>query len=486
MILVKQAIPALSSFLTFKYRSLGLLLAVVSCKLVILLVDSEPLFFGDSKGYLLTAATGFIPADRSFLYGYLLGALTGLGGDIQSVVFFQTLLGVGTALITAIILRRGFGVNWWLTFSSAIVCALAPNQLVFERYVMTEAVSLFLFSAFLLAVIHYISRPAISGLVFIQVLGTVLIAFRLSFLPVVVIGGLGAPLAGWLRRSNQFQFRKLVGQTTMSVLLLIALHGSYCSVNGAVSGRRAAYLHANGFFLFAAWISVIQPQDASTAKVRELLAEPLTFEGEYDSLFYRNHILWAPEGKVSRLKRLFTDPLVANEEALAISRRALLRDPVGVFTVVLNTYLSLWNGNHYRALIEYDSPAGLLRLDAELAQLLRGHFHYDPLTPQKGDTIIQGVYKRLRGWNLLALLSPMLLIIAAVLSPRIGRIRIGMLALLAGILLFTVCAFGQLPSFRLLHHLNWMSLLGITLLVGQVKAGKHDPTGGRKGDGRTG
>src|ERR1051325_1912937 len=44
---------------------------VVVLKLILLCVNSTPKFFmGDSGAYIHTALTGWIPADRSYFYGY--------------------------------------------------------------------------------------------------------------------------------------------------------------------------------------------------------------------------------------------------------------------------------------------------------------------------------------------------------------------------------------------------------------------------------
>jgi len=66
---------------------LGLLLAV---KLGLLVLDHDFRFFlGDSDSYLHTAFTGWIPPDRSFLYGYLIGRMTRFVHRLDIVIFIQ-------------------------------------------------------------------------------------------------------------------------------------------------------------------------------------------------------------------------------------------------------------------------------------------------------------------------------------------------------------------------------------------------------------
>ena len=47
--------------------------AMIAVKAAWLAVDADPaVFFGDSESYLATALEGWIPPDRSFVYGYIL------------------------------------------------------------------------------------------------------------------------------------------------------------------------------------------------------------------------------------------------------------------------------------------------------------------------------------------------------------------------------------------------------------------------------
>ncbi|HLC13603.1 MAG TPA: hypothetical protein VJK31_10130, partial [Chthoniobacterales bacterium] len=48
-------------------------LVVICAKLLLLMLDPSPKFYmGDSRSYIATAVTGWIPPDRSFFYGYVI------------------------------------------------------------------------------------------------------------------------------------------------------------------------------------------------------------------------------------------------------------------------------------------------------------------------------------------------------------------------------------------------------------------------------
>jgi len=85
-----------------------------------------------------------------------------------------------------------------LAFAAGILCALEPIQLLYERYVMAEAVSLFVFALYLVAIFRYLQQPRLTMLSLVQLLGVTAVSLRLSFLPVVLVNAGGLPLlAAW-------------------------------------------------------------------------------------------------------------------------------------------------------------------------------------------------------------------------------------------------------------------------------------------------
>ena len=103
------------------------------------------LFMGDSGSYLFTAVSGWMPPDRSFLYGYVI-RWSSLGTEsLTSLLILQAFLATATAILVALICRSYFWTHFCLSYLFGVLCSLDPLQLVWERYVMTETISLFFY-----------------------------------------------------------------------------------------------------------------------------------------------------------------------------------------------------------------------------------------------------------------------------------------------------------------------------------------------------
>ncbi|MEP6686600.1 MAG: hypothetical protein ABJB22_07480, partial [Verrucomicrobiota bacterium] len=154
-------------------------LAILALKFILLAIDPSPRFFmGDSGSYLWTALTGWIPPDRSFLYGYVIRWSSVWTQSLTSLVILQVFLGAMTALLVAAICRCVFQLRFSLCCLFGLLCALDPLQLLWERYVMTETISLFFYAAVLLVSFFYLKERRIWQLAIIQVLSVLVISFR--------------------------------------------------------------------------------------------------------------------------------------------------------------------------------------------------------------------------------------------------------------------------------------------------------------------
>jgi len=134
---------------------------ILALKFLLLGLDPLPqLFMGDSGSYLLTAVSGWIPPDRSFLYGYVI-RWSSLGtGSLTSLLILQAFLATVTAILVALICRCIFGLASGLSYLFGVLCSLDPLQLVWERYVMTETVSLFFYAFALFFSFLYLKHSA--------------------------------------------------------------------------------------------------------------------------------------------------------------------------------------------------------------------------------------------------------------------------------------------------------------------------------------
>jgi len=97
---VPSTLAAWTAFRRFPW--LALTVALMAVKLAWLIADHTPmLFLGDSESYLWTALTGWIPPDRSFLYGFLLRPLAVDAGSMLPLIAAQSASSVVVALLLA-------------------------------------------------------------------------------------------------------------------------------------------------------------------------------------------------------------------------------------------------------------------------------------------------------------------------------------------------------------------------------------------------
>ncbi len=114
-------------------RLLYLLLAIFLIKGLFLLIDSRPGFFlGDSESYLFTATSGWIPDDRSFVYGYFLRYIALSAHSLRVMVLIQACLSAISAWLLSLYLVRYFRVHFFIAAACGVLCAAEPLQLLFR------------------------------------------------------------------------------------------------------------------------------------------------------------------------------------------------------------------------------------------------------------------------------------------------------------------------------------------------------------------
>ncbi len=181
-------------------------LGILVVKFVFFGLDSLPKFYGgDSKSYLWTALSGWIPEDRSFLYGYVIRWVALSTSSLTSLLVFQVFAGAIIAIVSAWICLRIFELPRWIAFTVGLLCCLDPIQLYWERAVMTETLSLLFYVLLLQRSFIYITTRRIRDLVLIQLLCVLLISFRMSYLVVVYLTAVALPIIAfwpWQRGHN--------------------------------------------------------------------------------------------------------------------------------------------------------------------------------------------------------------------------------------------------------------------------------------------
>ena len=443
-----------------------------------LLLGLEPvpqLFLGDSGSYLWTALTGWIPPDRSFLYGYVIRWTSHGTGTLTSLLILQAFLAALTAIFVALICRVIFRLGSALAYLFGVICSLDPLQLVWERYVMTETISLFLYVLALLFSFLYLKQKRLWQLAMVDILFVLIIAFRMSYLLVAGISAVALPIIAFLPeiraalRKSLWRLKasgvKSVGvHLLFSVLSLFVLEQGYKQLNGRLADREPALLHNTGLSLLTTWAPVLKPTDSPDPRLSELIAKGNEFD--LSNVGSRDSQLYSPGGLARRWKQIETNEAVSNRVAKQTALNALSRRPMEVALLGGKTFLRYWNFGHIHRQVKKELGKMGNNWPKTKEWNVAAHFNLQP--PSERDnrtyTLSQKHLLRSQPYYYVVLLSPF---ICAALIFFLAEGYVLLLCLHSWILFATVTILSKEASVR---YLQPMSLLTILIFAAMVKA----------------
>ena len=394
--------------------SLGTLLQfsliALAIKTVILVEDPNPQFFlGDSGSYLWTALTGWIPPDRSYLYGFLIQWITIKSGSLFSLVLVQTLASAFSAGVLGWILLRFFGIRNEIATVAVVLYSLEPLQLLYERFVMAETFSLMAAMLFIALLFVYLENGRKRFLVLASLLGIVSVALRMSFLPPVIVLSFAAPMIRFFfappegGASVHARLRALLLALAVVTISHLSFHDGYKLLTGRLAGEPPAYQYADGLFLLSAWSPVMRPNDLLAAG----LSEQVITGSAKATLEARRTQRWQEDGLVAALNRHYGDSMKANAAAKKISLHILKRDPIGVFRLAVRTYFRGWRREVIKGCIQEDSANRAI--PADLVQSAARHFHVVASDMPTRLTPTKAYFRSCLQWYRALLLTPLLL-----------------------------------------------------------------------------
>jgi hypothetical protein len=180
------------------------LLAILAVKVLILALDANPRFFlWDSVTYLQGAIGGPLPRDRSFLYSLLINAIAVPTRSMLALVIAQTLAGAIGALLIYLILRKFLDVRFGVALAAALLFAVEPSQLFYERMVMAEAFGSMIWLGFVALALAYMRDGRTFWLPVVALVGILAVSFRLNGTAVIVVVSSLLPLLRvWFGRNG--------------------------------------------------------------------------------------------------------------------------------------------------------------------------------------------------------------------------------------------------------------------------------------------
>lgn len=448
---------------------------IMLLKFFLLALDPLPkLFIGDSACYISTALAGWIPDDRSYFYGFLIRWVALSTGSMISLLVLQAFISALTAIFLAHTCRSMIGLSARASYIIGFMCALDPLQLVWERYVMTETISLFVYVASLYFSFLYLKYRSIRHLVIVQGLWVFLIGFRLSYLLVVQVTAVLLPIIafsplllerwhnrGEARGDRVSPVRTAFVHLAASIAMMLLFHGAYKGVNGLITGREPAYLYATGLHLLAFWAPILTPADASDARLARIIEKG----DEYNikDLTERNNQRFESDYLVYRWQQVEFDTTRASEIAKETALRALRRNPLQVLGLAARTFAQYWNLKDLRHYATID--LGHHDLTPEQNAMLAESFHFatDGRIVGAPPTFLQRFFLMSWPYCYFILLSPVL----GVLAVYLGRERqLALLLLLhLAIILAVTFTFTVAPSLRYLQPASVLTFLIVALCL---------------------
>ncbi len=466
-------------------KLLGCILAV---KGVFFLVDHTPMFFlGDSLSYVKTATSSFIPRDRSFFYGWLIYFLGVTTGSLKTLVVAQVLAsGVG-AWLGAYILRNYLGASQRVAAVAGVVCAVEPLQLMYERYVMTEAFSLLAFAVLATVALGYMKGPSVKRILLVQMGAVAVVSLRVSYLPLVQATTVLAPMlaAGgvWgLEKGVRRNWGRVGGHLVLSVVLFVGMQGAYKRVyaelmRAELPGAQPAYYYENGFHLLCFVVPLVGPEDFPDRVKAAAIFGDLAFDLRDARL--RDVHRWHERGLIYNVKRAYADQLEANRVAERAAWSAMKRNPKGELQLAMVGYGDYWDLGRLRRGMLSDQ-GGDRELPEELLGLLRKYFNFAGEGLPQMSTVTNRYFFASWGWYWALLLLPVPGALAIGVCRREARGGAILLGVYGCLQIAIIAAFSIGPTVRFLHSVGWLAVMtGGILWTGiyrwKAKAGeKHE------------
>ena len=295
----------------------------IIAKLVLILLDGHVrIFMGDSATYLWSAVSLQVPSDRSFTYPLMIRATVEASGSIVALLGLQTLCGVATSMMIYGILRRMFAVSLWISAVAALLIALDPSQLFYERMVMTESVSTCVLIASLCAAFAYLRCRQVRYLALCIGLGLLLASLRVGLVPFALALGPATVLLSHRHASMLASARPFL----LAVVATWACHSVYQHAYGMATHGRPGYIRDSGFFRLGLVAPLVTPASFEGTGLDPSLLDEVKIP--LDDPHLREAQIWHAGGLIDVLKQ-HGGPR-AYRIATKLASNSIKNDPVGV------------------------------------------------------------------------------------------------------------------------------------------------------------
>lgn len=398
-----------------------------------------------------------VPSDRSFTYPLLIRFTAGITGSITTLLWVQSLCGALTALMIYGLLRRAFELRRWIAATGALLVALDPSQLFYERMVMTESVSTCVLVAGLCAAFAYLRCRQARYLCLCIALGVVLASLRVGLVPFALAL---APAAVALANRAE-PLRAVARPFLLAVVATWACHSAYQHAYGRMTHSHPGYIRDGGFFRLGLVAPLITAASFEGTGLDATLLDDVRIP--LDDPHLREAQIWQSGGLIDVLRR-HGGPR-AYRIAAQLASNAMRHDPIGVVRLGVQTLWEYFNADDYRSRLSSDLGSGQLP-DENTLELMRNHFRYDATGVATTPSPVYRYFANASAWLVVCLFSLAPLSVLVVVLCRRRCANEGLLLGMVG----TGLALGQILcshiiSFRYLHPFPVMEIVCIAVAV---------------------
>ena len=442
--------------------AVALLAALVLVKLAGLFLDPALRFFmGDSGSYLHTALTGWLPPDRSFTYGLLVGHGVLPIGSSLALLVLQALFGIATAMALAQVLFRSCAVHPLLAAGAALALAIEPAQLFYERMLMAESAGTLAFVLCVAALVVYARNGRHRWMALAAAMGILAISLRLSLLPVVLGLTATVPVVVALHHAPRGgRIMALARHLGFALVVTTALHAAYQASYRRDYGE-ATYLPANGMMRIGLVAPLVRAEHfqgtgVDGGKVLAELGQPLADSRR------REAQVWATDGLYQTLSRHTDRP-----EAVArvVTGRALRDSPLGWVRLGLDNVRGYFDPGVRAFRLQDD--LGRRPPDEGMLATVQARLGYDARGVAASSSPATRWFELGAPWLIAGflLLAPLAVLGLALHWRSPARAAVIVLCLASLGLVSSHLLFAHIASLRYLHPMPWFVLANLALVL---------------------
>jgi len=300
----------------------GVIAAGVLLRAALFSWDDVPFIYSDTGSYLSQSAT-LVPAyDRPLGYAFFLKSVLAVDHSLHTVVYIQTVMGIVMVAGFAGIARR-FILNTnlgWILFT--VLLALDLRVILFERYILSESLSMFLLVPYFYFLYRAVERNDFASYIYTGIFATLLLMVRSVLAFVVPFSLIVAVLC--LSNVNARSLTKRIRAVAIVLLGFIPLaigYGAYYQLNNG----RFAITTFDGFSLWAATGQASVCKEKPWDHIKTVICNS-RYANDKTAREFRN--IWRLDGPVEDLRRQIADRAVINDGLRSLAIESIRLQPM--------------------------------------------------------------------------------------------------------------------------------------------------------------